>query len=112
MSDLRPQRKTKIDNLLLRASATEFRFQAVDKCAAGSFRNIEGRKRKMPTELKYLAFTALLTASLWVPYNVDQAMTHGPLAAHIWSALPSKSRPQPSAKRVSPTNATLSAASK
>ena len=33
----------------------------------------------MSTELKYLAFTALLTASLWIPYVVSQVMTNGPL---------------------------------
>ena len=31
----------------------------------------------MSTELKYLAFTALLTASLWIPYVVAQVMTNG-----------------------------------
>jgi uncharacterized MAPEG superfamily protein len=34
----------------------------------------------MSTELKYLALTALLTASLWIPYVVAQVMTNGPLA--------------------------------
>jgi uncharacterized MAPEG superfamily protein len=34
----------------------------------------------MSTELKYLAFTALLTASLWIPYVVAQVITNGPLA--------------------------------
>ena len=33
----------------------------------------------MPTELKYLALTALLTASLWIPYVVAQVRTNGPL---------------------------------
>ena len=33
----------------------------------------------MSTELKYLALTALLTASLWIPYIVAQVMTNGPL---------------------------------
>jgi uncharacterized MAPEG superfamily protein len=33
----------------------------------------------MSIELKYLAFTALLTASLWIPYVVSQVMTNGPL---------------------------------
>ena len=47
----------------------------------------------MPTELKYLAFTALLTASLWVPYIVAQAMTHGPLAAENYTD--PKPRPVP-----------------
>jgi uncharacterized MAPEG superfamily protein len=31
----------------------------------------------MSTELKYLAFTAMLTASLWIPYVVSQVMTNG-----------------------------------
>jgi uncharacterized MAPEG superfamily protein len=31
----------------------------------------------MSTELKYLAFTAMLTASLWIPYIVSQVMTNG-----------------------------------
>ena len=35
----------------------------------------------MSTDLKYLAFTALLTASLWIPYIVGQVMTNGFLAA-------------------------------
>src|SRR6202044_1142952 len=34
----------------------------------------------MSTDLKYLAFTAMLTASLWIPYVVAQIMTNGPLA--------------------------------
>src|ERR1039458_673120 len=34
----------------------------------------------MSTDLKYLAFTAILTASLWIPYVVAQVMTNGPLA--------------------------------
>ena len=35
----------------------------------------------MSTELKYLALTALLTASLWIPYIVAQVVTNGFLAA-------------------------------
>lgn len=35
----------------------------------------------MSTELKYLALTSLLTASLWIPYIVAQVMTNGPLSA-------------------------------
>jgi uncharacterized MAPEG superfamily protein len=31
----------------------------------------------MSTDLKYLALTAMLTASLWIPYVVAQAMTNG-----------------------------------
>src|SRR5271170_2096239 len=33
----------------------------------------------MSPEIKYLAFTAILTASLWIPYIVAQVMTNGPL---------------------------------
>ena len=33
----------------------------------------------MTTDLKYLAFTAILTAALWIPYVVCQVMTNGPL---------------------------------
>ncbi len=35
----------------------------------------------MSTELKYLALTAMLTASLWIPYIVAQVMTNGFLSA-------------------------------
>ena len=35
----------------------------------------------MTTDLKYLAFTAILTASLWIPYIVSQVMTNGFLGA-------------------------------
>ena len=31
----------------------------------------------MTPDLKYLAFTAILTASLWIPYIVAQVMTNG-----------------------------------
>jgi uncharacterized MAPEG superfamily protein len=34
---------------------------------------------QMSTDLKYLAFTAILTASLWIPYVVAQVTTNGPL---------------------------------
>ena len=33
----------------------------------------------MSTELTYLAYTALLSAALWIPYVVCQVMTNGPL---------------------------------
>ena len=33
----------------------------------------------MSPDLKYLAFTAILTASLWIPYVVAQVTTNGPL---------------------------------
>ena len=33
----------------------------------------------MTTELRYLAYTALLTAALWIPYIVCQVQTNGPL---------------------------------
>ena len=31
----------------------------------------------MTTDLKYLAYTAMLTASLWIPYVTAQSMTNG-----------------------------------
>ena len=31
----------------------------------------------MSTDLKFLAFTAMLTAALWIPYVVSQVMTNG-----------------------------------
>jgi uncharacterized MAPEG superfamily protein len=31
----------------------------------------------MSVEMKYLAFTAMLTAALWIPYVVSQVMTNG-----------------------------------
>jgi len=34
----------------------------------------------MTTDLKYLAFTAILTAALWIPYVITQVTTNGPLA--------------------------------
>jgi uncharacterized MAPEG superfamily protein len=34
----------------------------------------------MTTDLKYLAFTAILTASLWIPYVIAKVRTNGPLA--------------------------------
>ena len=34
----------------------------------------------MTTDLKYLAFTAFLTAALWIPYVIAQVTTNGPLA--------------------------------
>jgi uncharacterized MAPEG superfamily protein len=33
----------------------------------------------MSSELRYLAFTALLTGSLWIPYIICQVRTNGPL---------------------------------
>jgi uncharacterized MAPEG superfamily protein len=35
----------------------------------------------MTTDLKYLAFTAILTAALWLPYVIAQVTANGPLAA-------------------------------
>ena len=34
----------------------------------------------MSTDLRYLAYTAMLTAALWIPYVVAQVMTNGFLA--------------------------------
>jgi hypothetical protein len=39
-----------------------------------------GGESIMTTDLKYLAFTAILTASLWIPYVIAQVVTNGPLA--------------------------------
>lgn len=33
----------------------------------------------MTPDLQYLAYTAILTASLWIPYVIAQVMTNGPL---------------------------------
>jgi uncharacterized MAPEG superfamily protein len=33
----------------------------------------------MTPDLKYLAYTAILTASLWIPYVIAQVMNNGPL---------------------------------
>jgi uncharacterized MAPEG superfamily protein len=38
------------------------------------------KENSMSTDLKYLAFTAMLTAALWIPYVVSQFMTNGFLA--------------------------------
>jgi len=42
------------------------------------------------TDLRYLAYTAMLTAALWIPYVVCQVRTNGPLrpANYIDPALP------------------------
>ena len=34
----------------------------------------------MTGDLSYLAYTAVLTAALWIPYVVSQVVTNGPLA--------------------------------
>jgi uncharacterized MAPEG superfamily protein len=34
----------------------------------------------MTTDLRYLAYTAILTAALWIPYVIAQLVTNGPLA--------------------------------
>ena len=47
----------------------------------------------MSTELKYLALTSLLTASLWIPYIVAQVITNGPLSAQNY--VDPTSRPVP-----------------
>ena len=39
----------------------------------------------MSPELKYLAFTAMLTAALWIPYIVSQVMTNGFLTAENYT---------------------------
>ena len=47
----------------------------------------------MSTELKYLAFTALLTGSLWIPYVIAQVKTNGFLAPENY--IDPKPRPLP-----------------
>jgi uncharacterized MAPEG superfamily protein len=47
----------------------------------------------MSTELRYLAFTALLTAALWIPYIVCQVLTNGFLAGENYED--PKPRPVP-----------------
>jgi uncharacterized MAPEG superfamily protein len=39
--------------------------------------SLPGEEYEMSTELKYLALTAMLTASLWIPYIVAQVVTNG-----------------------------------
>ena len=39
----------------------------------------------MSTDLKYLALTAILTASLWIPYIIAQVRTNGPLTPPNYS---------------------------
>ncbi len=34
----------------------------------------------MSTDLSYLAYTAMLTGALWIPYVISQVATNGPLA--------------------------------
>ena len=38
------------------------------------------RGKPMTKDLWYLAFTAMLTAALWIPYIICQVMTNGPLS--------------------------------
>src|ERR1700679_2210246 len=47
----------------------------------------------MSIELKYLALTALLPASLWIPYVVAQVITNGPLSGQNY--VDPKPRPVP-----------------
>jgi uncharacterized MAPEG superfamily protein len=39
----------------------------------------------MSTDLKYLALTAILTTSLWIPYVIAQVRTNGPLTPSNYS---------------------------
>ena len=48
----------------------------------------------MTTDLKYLVFTAMLTAALWIPYIVCQVRTNGPLQPTNY-ADPALPRPVP-----------------
>ena len=49
----------------------------------------------MTTDLRYLVYTSMLTAALWIPYIICQVMTNGPLQPnnYVDPALP---RPVPS----------------
>jgi hypothetical protein len=46
------------------------------------------------TDLKYLVYTAMLTAALWIPYIVCQVRTNGPLQPSNY-ADPGLPRPVP-----------------
>src|ERR1700735_2961760 len=52
------------------------------------------RRPKVTTDLRYLVYTSMLTAALWIPYIICQVMTNGPLKPtnYIDPALP---RPVP-----------------
>src|ERR1700722_1303593 len=52
------------------------------------------RRPKVTTDLRYLVYTSMLTAALWIPYIVCQVRTNGPLqpANYVDPALP---RPVP-----------------
>jgi len=52
------------------------------------------------TDLRYLAYTAMLTAALWIPYIVCQVRTNGPLQPPNYAdpGLPRQSRPGGSAR--------------
>src|ERR1700693_1951294 len=47
----------------------------------------------MSTDLKYLALTAILTASLWVPYIIAQVRTNGPVPPPNYSDPPPRALP-------------------
>jgi len=55
------------------------KFLHLKHYATGVIETIIYRGNSMSTDLKYLAFTAILTASLWIPYIVAQVMTNGSL---------------------------------
>lgn len=48
----------------------------------------------MTTDLRYLVYTAILTAALWIPYIVCQVRTNGPLQPKNY-ADPGLPRPVP-----------------
>src|SRR5665213_1515419 len=62
----------------------------------GSHRDpgIPPRRLKVTTDLRYLVYTSMLTAVLWIPYVICQVMTNGPLQPknYVDPALP---RPVP-----------------
>jgi uncharacterized MAPEG superfamily protein len=54
-------------------------------CADGVFARsiqhaVDREANLMTTDLWYLAYTAMLTAALWIPYIACQVMTNGPLS--------------------------------
>ena len=48
----------------------------------------------MTTDLRYLVYTSMLTAALWIPYVICQVMTNGPLQPNNYVA-PALPRPVP-----------------
>jgi uncharacterized MAPEG superfamily protein len=64
-----------------------------DRIAAAN-RGTSYQEAKMTTDIRYLIYTSVLTATLWIPYIICQVMTNGPLQPkdYVDPALP---RPVP-----------------